>query len=1069
MKRKTTRLLVILALVFMLILPSFSVAATEPYPDYPDEIYDSVADMLAEPLTVGHVVQTMGFYELGDGGGAVYDIVASGVADGYFSFEAANHTIAKLHVFNDEVNIRQVGARGDGETDDTIAINKATLSEYGTVYAPEGTYIVTPKPHPKSPARKVAIVLGDRMVNGERKEGKNLYGDGWDKTIFKVADYVVGTAIDPNDKEKPGNYDTVIAGFNPYLKDVVLKHFTIDQNVQNNPTISVEGNIIDNAHYKKLYCIKSTLDNTIIENIRFKYQGGNAIYAADSGGEVGVTKGRGEGYIIRNCEFEFDMNAQTNMNYDNSCMYCVGSNFKVHDNKITTKLDFNMEVDDIRGKDEEGNGGYRSQIYGTGGIEIHGGGAEVYNNKIDKYYIGIHYRARAPYQHLGSKVYNNEITNAQVGFDFGPDIETPTLSNANCYNNYIHISFAYKRGFRNADPQPCGFRSESTIAFDNVQITNNHIEYDLSTLIPDHTYHFRYHGGIMIRGSHAESFRIASNIIENPPGWGIEINRDRTTLVTKDYVVENNQFINCGWSDDFKADSLAERMGFRAAIVMKPEGTLGEVSNVVVRNNSISDTTADGKCLYSISVPRSIVRDGHAIIENNTETSTSGKGFYIPKFVELTNQFYQKFPDVRTVDAFPMDGTFYKGQKVQVKDGDEVVSTWFIKKSGVIGKEIPVGNEKGTITSDISIEMDNADHGIQSGDIINIRTADGQEKFEIWVNAVTGKILYTESLNFTEAAGKVTVSYYPAAYIQDNSEVVISAVPEKPSVIANEGFYVTVKTHKQVESIRVVNESGLSIGIEEKSSFLLGDYKIWAVKIALGTAGANRVLKVYGTFDNINYDGFANLEVEVVAGTPPSSGLRAVISAIPEVTEVFQNEYFYVTVVTHKDVLNVKATNESGSTINIAEKSSVLSGSHKIWRIKIRIGTAGANRVLKVYGTFDQVNDDNYAEFTVTVNTGEPQPGDTIISATAPATAPVNTAFDVTVVTTQDIAFVKIVNETGNPLGILSSSNVISGDTKIWTISIKVGSKGSRILTALGAGADGGYSTEGKSFDIAIV
>lgn len=789
MKRKTTRLLVILALVFTLILPSFSVGATPPEPS---QFFDTVADMLAASLTVGTAVSTGGFYELGDGGEGIYDIFSSGVADNYLSFKAANQTIAKLRAENGGINVLQAGAKGDGITDDTKAINAATMSEYESVYFPRGIYIVKPWVHPNGGNRKTAIVLGRRG-----KEGINLYGHGMDETVLKVADNSATTTVLPNGEIIYDNYDSVISGWNPYLSDVTLRDFTIDQNVQNNNTVPVEGGK-GTANYNKLYCIKSTLERVKIHQVEFKHQGSNAIFAADSR-ESEQHERRGRGYEIDTCLFEFDMHRDTITNYDNSALYCVGRDFKVHHNTIITKLNFNTEINDIKG--------YTSQIYGLGGIEIHGGNAQVYNNSIDDYYVGIHYQGREDYNDLGSQVYNNWISRAQIGLSIGADPGITELSGARIFDNKIKISFAYKKGFRNSAPIPSGVRVSSTeLEIEDIEFVNNTITYDRSTLIPGHTYHFDEHSGILLRGSRTEKILIEGNTIENAPGLGMLLNRNNSDIIAKDFLVENNQFKNCGWSTDLGYSSIGNTIGRRTAIAVYRSLGNGEISNIIIRGNKFEDDSQYGECLYSIIAPKSLVTSGAIVLQNNIEESVSGKGFYTPQFENLADQVYPRIPTDLDVNAFPTDGTFYRGQKVQVKDGEEVVSTWFITSSGVIGKEIPEGSKTGTILDGHSIRMNNSGHGIQSGDIINIRTTDGQEQTNIWVGGVTDQILYTEQqVNLT---GEVTVSYFRASYIEENGTVVFSAIPEEPSVIRNEAFYATVKTHKDVQNIMLFSESG---------------------------------------------------------------------------------------------------------------------------------------------------------------------------------------------------------------------------------------------------------------------
>ena len=102
--------------------------------------FDNVADMQAsENLISGGYAKTLGYYAKGDNGGAVYYINTTGTADGGEVIAIGDTLKAHLLIQNNEVNVRQFGAKGDGTTNDTSAFTKA-IAAANTVIVPAGNY-----------------------------------------------------------------------------------------------------------------------------------------------------------------------------------------------------------------------------------------------------------------------------------------------------------------------------------------------------------------------------------------------------------------------------------------------------------------------------------------------------------------------------------------------------------------------------------------------------------------------------------------------------------------------------------------------------------------------------------------------------------------------------------------------------------------------------------------------------------------------------------------------------------------------------------------------------------------
>lgn len=85
--------------------------------------FDTVADMKASTdLANGNYARTLGYYSKDDMGGAYYKISSTAPSGHYETLTSGLY--AEL-VLQDTMNVKQFGAKGDGATDDTIAIQSA--------------------------------------------------------------------------------------------------------------------------------------------------------------------------------------------------------------------------------------------------------------------------------------------------------------------------------------------------------------------------------------------------------------------------------------------------------------------------------------------------------------------------------------------------------------------------------------------------------------------------------------------------------------------------------------------------------------------------------------------------------------------------------------------------------------------------------------------------------------------------------------------------------------------------------------------------------------------------------
>lgn len=107
-----------------------------------NKTYDTTLLMINDNnLKDGDIVQTLGYYTINDGGGAIIKIETidiSKISGGYIQI---NSTLMGEIIVDDEINVKQLGAKGDDVNDDTSAFVKASLSPYD-IFIPNGSYLV---------------------------------------------------------------------------------------------------------------------------------------------------------------------------------------------------------------------------------------------------------------------------------------------------------------------------------------------------------------------------------------------------------------------------------------------------------------------------------------------------------------------------------------------------------------------------------------------------------------------------------------------------------------------------------------------------------------------------------------------------------------------------------------------------------------------------------------------------------------------------------------------------------------------------------------------------------------
>lgn len=185
------------------------------------------------------------------------------------------------------------------------------------------------------------------------------------------------------------------------------------------------------------------------------------------------------------------------------------------------------------------------------------------------------------------------------------------------------------------------------------------------------------------------------------------------------------------------------------------------------------------------------------------------------------------------------------------------------------------------------------------------------------------------------------------------------------------------------------------------------------------------------------------------------------------IEDVFTNQNFVVSFDTSDDVTNIKLVNENGLTIGKKAVTILDNGDGTTtWTITVNLATAGDDRTISILAAGDdKVYGDSIGSVTLDILSVDPE---IISAAPAVSSAAKNEAFTITVVTTKTVDKVKLANETGSSIGIISKDFVIDGNNKIWTLTAKIGTAGNRTINVYAAGKDGVYLETPISFGIEI-
>lgn len=230
-------------------------------------LFANVEELKAANLESGEIVTTKGYYYDGDGGASEYLISANEDKNSLQNIQLNNGLYAVLQV-NDVLNVKQLGAVGDGISDDTDILKKALKAKIPTVDFAPGTYLCTK--HLIINTTNLTIngnnstIISDNNFNASYREWFITFS-GSNITVNNLQ-FKSNETIKPKFKTQVGIRD--ITNFNMYGCKFIIPD-TVISDTKDAPIEYSNLDIYCNWHYV-------TIDHCTFDNYSGDYAGVNA-------------------------------------------------------------------------------------------------------------------------------------------------------------------------------------------------------------------------------------------------------------------------------------------------------------------------------------------------------------------------------------------------------------------------------------------------------------------------------------------------------------------------------------------------------------------------------------------------------------------------------------------------------------------------------------------------------------------------------------------------------------------------------------------------------------------------